>query len=69
VATVGDKEEEGDSALTVKKIGNFYMRYDDEKKENYYVRRFVTFTVSCVYTPVEQTVRENNVEKTAEGAN
>lgn len=69
VGTVGDEEEEGETALTIKHVGTYYLRLDPETNETYYVRKFVSFSVSCVYTPADEIVIQNNVETVEEGAN
>ena len=62
-----NENEEGDTALNVKKIGTYYHRIDPETEEEIYVRHYVRFTVSCVYTPAEEIVIENNVNVSGEG--
>ncbi len=66
VITTNENDEE-DNALHIKKIGTYYLTLDDEGNE-IYIRRYVTFTVSCVYAPAEEIVISSNVE-TGEAAN
>ena len=66
VITTNENDEE-DSALHVKKIGTYYLRLDPETEKEIYVRKYVSFTVSCVYAPVEQVEIQNNVAGSEEG--
>jgi len=66
VLVVEGNENADDTALSVKHIGTYYLRYDPETKEKYYVRKYVSFTISCVYAPAEQIEITNNVEGAGE---
>ena len=66
IITTNENDEE-DSALHVKKIGTYYLRLDPETEKEIYVRKYVSFTVSCVYAPVEQVEIQNNVAGSEEG--
>ena len=57
----GSQNDEEDSALHVKKIGTYYLRLDPETEEEIYVRKYVSFTVSCIYAPAEQVEIQSNV--------
>ena len=57
----GDENAE-DTALSIKHIGTYYVRIDSETHETYYVRKYVAFRISCVYTPAEKVEITNNVE-------
>lgn len=61
----GDEDEES-TPLTYKLIGNYYLVYDPETQEEYYTRKYVSFTISCVYAPAEEVVIENNVSTTTD---
>ena len=67
IASEGAEEEEGETAFTIKKIGNYFLKIDPETGEKYYVRKFVAFTVSCTYAPAEEIVIQNNVDAASEG--
>jgi type IV pilus assembly protein PilM len=67
VITTNENDEE-DNALHIKKIGTYYLRLDDNGDE-IYVRKYVTFTVGCVYAPAEEIVISSNVETNGEAAN
>ena len=60
IITTNENDEE-DSALHVKKIGTYYLRLDPETEEEIYVRKYVSFTVSCIYAPAEQVEIQSNV--------
>ncbi len=66
IITTNENDEE-DSALHVKKIGTYYLRLDPETEKEIYVRKYVSFTVSCVYAPVEQVEIQSNVAGSEEG--
>ena len=68
VLVIEGNEKDGDTALSVKHIGTYYLRIDPENHEKYYVRKYVSFTISCVYTPAEQVEITNNVETAGEVA-
>ena len=69
VAIITNNEnDEEDNALHVKKIGTYYLRLNDEGDE-IYVRKYVTFTVSCVYAPADEIVISSNVETNGEATN
>lgn len=65
VAVFDGNEDEDATPLTIKVIGSYHLRYDSENEEEYYVRKYVSFTVSCVYAPSDQVVITNNVEEAA----
>ena len=65
ILVIEGTEDEDASALSVKPIGTYYLRIDSETGEPYYVRKYVSFTVGCVYTPADEVVILNNV--TGEG--
>jgi type IV pilus assembly protein PilM len=67
IITTNENDEE-DSALHVKKIGTYYLTIDDETGEDLYIRRYVSFTVSCVYAPADEIVISSNVEGTEEAS-
>ncbi len=62
VAVIEGNEEEDASPLSVKVIGTYYRRTDPETGEAYYVRKYVTFSVACIYAPADEVVIESNVE-------
>ena len=62
LGVIGDTEEEGDTALTIKNIGTYIEKVDEETGETIYLRRYVSFTISCIYSPAEEVVIVNNVE-------
>jgi len=66
VLVVEGNENADDTALSVKHIGTYYLRFDPETKEKYYVRKYVSFTISCVYAPAEQIEITNNIEGAGE---
>jgi len=68
VLVIEGNENADDTALTVKHIGTYYLRYDTETGEKYYVRKYVSFTISCVYAPAEEVKIENNVTGAGEVA-
>jgi hypothetical protein len=61
VLVIEGNENADDDALSVKLIGTYYLTYDTDTNEEYYVRKYVSFTISCVYAPAEEVVIENNV--------
>ena len=66
IITTNENDEE-DSALHVKKIGTYYLRLDPETEKEIYVRKYVQFSVSCVYAPAEQVEIQSNVAGSEEG--
>ncbi len=62
VAIVEGNEDEDASPLSVKVIGTYYRRTDPETGEEYYVRKYVTFSVACIYAPADEVVIESNVD-------
>ena len=66
ILVIEGTEDEDASALSVKPIGTYYLRIDSETGEPYYVRKYVSFTVGCVYTPADEVVILNNVTGEAE---
>lgn len=64
-----DTEAEEETALTVNHIGTYYLRIDPETNETYYVRKYVRFTVDCIYTPADEVVIESNVDLGEEAEN
>jgi type IV pilus assembly protein PilM len=68
ILVIEGNENADDTALTVKHIGTYYLRYDSESGEKYYVRKYVSFTISCVYAPAEEIKIENNVTGAGEVA-
>jgi len=60
VATVETTDDE--EGLTVNKVGTIYLRHDPETGENYFIRKYVEFQVTCVYAPKEQVEIVSNVE-------
>ena len=60
IITTNENDEE-DSALHVKRIGTYYLRLDPETEKEIYVRKYVSFTVSCIYAPAEQVEIQSNV--------
>ena len=66
VVAVLEGNDEDETPLTVKAIGTYYKRHDEETNEDYYVRKYVSFTVACVYTPQEEIVIESNVKENEE---
>ncbi len=61
LGVLGDVEEEGNTALSFKNIGT-YIEKIDEEGEITYLRRYVSFSVSCVYSPADEVVVVNNVD-------
>ena len=61
LGVLGDVEEEGTTALSVKNIGT-YIEKIDEEGEITYLRSYVSFSVSCVYSPADEVVIVNNVD-------
>ncbi len=70
VEIVIEEDEEGDDAetegLSVSQTGTIYMKHDFENDKDFYIRKYVEFTVTCVYAQGEEIVIESNV--TEEGA-
>ena len=62
----GEGDEEETEGLTVSQTGTIYMKHDFENDKDYYIRKYVEFTVTCVYAQGEEIVIESNV--TEEGA-
>ena len=67
VLVIEGNENADDTALTVKHIGTYYLRYDSETGEKYYVRKYVTFKITCIYTPAEEIVITDNVSTVSNG--
>ncbi len=63
-----DEAEEGKTVYTVNHIGTYYTGVDAKTGEKYICRRYVAFTVTCVYVPQEQVVVESNVNVPEEAA-
>jgi len=63
ITTVGDVQVEGDTALSFKQVGTYFEKKDPETGDMVVYRRYVSFTVSCVYTPAKnENVAVNNVD-------
>ena len=62
LGVLGTDEEEGETALTTKYIGTYIEKTDEETGDKIYFRRYVTFTISCIYSPAEEIVIVNNVD-------
>ncbi len=63
-----EEAEEGKTVYTVNHIGTYYTGVDAKTGEKYICRRYVAFTVTCVYVPQEQVVVESNVNVPEEAA-
>ena len=63
-----EETEEGKTVYTVNHIGTYYTGVDAKTGEKYICRRYVAFTVTCVYVPQEQVVVESNVNVPEEAA-
>ena len=68
VLVIEGNENADDTALSVKHIGTYFLRIDPETHEKYYVRKYVSFSISCVYTPAEQVEITNNIDNVGEVA-
>jgi len=67
LGNLGDVEEEGESALSFKNIGTYIEKIDEETGDITYLRRYVSFSVSCVYSPADEVEIVNNVDAAAAG--
>ena len=63
-----EEAEDGKTVYTVNHIGTYYTAIDPKTGEKYVYRKYVTFTVTCVYVPQEQVVVESNVNIPEGGA-
>lgn len=68
VLVIEGNENADDTALSVKHIGTYFLRIDPENHEKFYVRKYVKFTISCVYTPAEKVEITNNIDNVGEVA-
>ena len=64
-----EEEGEEETALSVNHIGTYYLRIDPETDETYFVRKYVRFTVDCIYTPADEVIIESNVDMGEEAEN
>ena len=56
-------KEDEERGFTIASIGKYTVKVDPITGEEYVVKSYVEFSVTCVYTPVEITTVQNNVEQ------
>ena len=61
VAEISKEDEE--RGFTIASIYKYTVKVDPISGEEYVVKSYVEFSVTCVYTPVEITTVQNNVEQ------
>lgn len=66
-AAVIENGDEEATALSINHIGTYYERINADTGETYYVRKYVTFKITCIYTPAEEIVITDNVSNVEAG--